>query len=825
MADADLNMDAVRSAQQEGLHEAGRSDDLRALARELLEFPAIVEQLAGRTRFFLSRELALAVVPQARVEDVERLQEETAEARVMLDTVGDIGLGGTEDPRPLLRRAALGGMLSGAELMRIVYLVEAVRLARSVVKSVAGDVPLLESLVEDIPDLHELTDRLRESLAENGDVVDGATPRLGPLRRGVAREYRRLTRLLERMANRPAIRLAIQSTSIATRGDRLVLEVKSERRSEVPGIVHDVSNSGATIFVEPFAAVEPCNRWREVAAEAQREEERVLRRLSRIAGSHEQEIRYALDAAAALDLIVARARLAASMDCIRAATLPERDEAAVRLLGARHPLLGKSEAVPVNISIGPAYRGLVITGPNTGGKTVALKTVGLFALMHQSGMQLPALTGTALAVFDGVYADIGDAQSIERSVSTFSSHMGNVVRIVRRAGPRSLALLDELGTGTDPDEGAALAMAVLAHLVDRGVATAITTHHRTVAEFASSLDGAMNASVELEPSTMLPTYQVLMGVPGRSYALSVAERLGLPEPLLESAHSFLDDKHVKAETLLNELQSERNALREAAAKAHEELAAAEAARAELEKGLASVVRKQEDLVERTRAELRREADAVRKSLRRALSDAKRGAAPAEAQRAVSRIRKQVGDPTWFPIAGIDEARGMAKGKPASTRRAVEERPLMGGDLVEIKGLNVKAEVVEAHRDGTADLRMGNSRIRLSQSQLRLVEEAAERAEEPGPTLSVDAPGDDRHAGRLDIRGYRVAEAEDEVARFIDRCVLDGVERCEVLHGTGTGALREAVREMLAAMPGVVGFRPAPSTRGGNGVTIVELGGE
>ena len=443
-----------------GVNTPVPATDLRALARELVEFPSIAEKLAGNTRFFLSSQLALATVPQTQLDDVERLQSETAEARLMLDTVGDIGLGGIADPRPLLRRAALGGMLTGAELVQIVSVVESIWLARSVVTSMKGRAPRLEDLANEIPDLRPVADRIKQSLSDTGDVVDDATPRLGPLRKKAARAYQRLLSLLERMTARPAIRAALQSSAIAARGDRLVLEVRAGLRNDVPGIVHDVSKTGATIFVEPFRAVEPCNTWRELAAEAQREEERVLIRLSKIIGGREQEATYALEAAADLDLIIARARLAASMNGVRAESLLAGDEVSIRLYGARHPLLGV-DAVPVNVSIGPGYKGLVITGPNTGGKTVALKTIGLFALMHQCGMQVPALTGTALAVFDGVYADIGDAQSIERSVSTFSSHMGNVVHILGEAGPDSLVLLDELGTGTDPDEGSALARSIL----------------------------------------------------------------------------------------------------------------------------------------------------------------------------------------------------------------------------------------------------------------------------------------------------------------------------------------------------------------------------
>ena len=391
----------------------------------------------------------------------------------------------------------------------------------------------------------------------------------------------------------------------------------------------------------------------------------------------------------------------------------------------------------MNVSIGPGYKGLVITGPNTGGKTVALKTIGLFALMHQCGMQVPALTGTAFAVFDGVYADIGDAQSIERSVSTFSSHMGNVVRILGEAGPRSLVLLDELGTGTDPDEGSALARSILLHLLERGIPTAITTHHRAVAEFATTMDGAVNASVELDPSSMLPTYHLVTGIPGRSYALNVASILGLPEEILTGARRMLDESHIEAEQLLDQTaegaeRPEGRGCQDAGRIGERGCGASRFA-----KTLNAVVRKQEDLVERTRSELRRDADATRKELRRIAAEARRGKPPTEAQRAVTRIRQRVGDPTWFPIAGVDEAKEMAAGQSTGPDDS-EARGVQRGDLVEIKGLNIKANVLAVQGDGMVDLRMGNARIQLSGNQVRVLEEAESRPQEPPADVTVDA---------------------------------------------------------------------------------------
>jgi len=790
--------------------EAWASRDLRQHAAELLGFPRVREMLAGHTRFFLSREFALEIEPRTDTEDVVRLQSETAEARTMLDAAGDVGLTGTSDLRVCLQRAALDGALNGKELVQVANTVTSMWEAQRVVMSVRRQVPQLAALAEQIPDLRWLRERVFAAISDRGDVLDSATPRLGALRKRVASTYNRLVRVLDHTVARPGTRAALQSTAIATRGDRLVIEVKVEQRKAVPGIVHDVSQTGATLFVEPFEAVDMCNEWRETGAEAVREEEKVLRRLSRVVGDQSGALAGALEAAAALDLIVARARFSRAIGAGPVEALDGGGDVALRLVSARHPLLGE-EVVPITVSIGPGFHGLVITGPNTGGKTVALKTMGLLALMHQVGLQIPAMEASGLCVFDGVFADIGDAQSIDRSVSTFSSHFGNVVRILDEAGPRSLVLLDELGTGTDPEEGSALARAVLAHLAGRGIATAITTHHRAVAEYAGTADGIENASVELDPKTMLPSFHFVMGMPGRSYAMTVARNLGLPDSILESARSMLDPRHLDAEELLNRLQEERDRLREASVAAEKERDDAEKTRRDLQNRLSSVHREQENLVERTRRELRREAEDVRNSLRRIIEEAREEPNLAAARRSVNRVRQLISEPTWFPLVPTE---------PDSDPEE-EERPLEPGDTVEIKGLDIRAEVLGVEPDGRVALMMGNARIELSAQQLRRLE--TERQQKPAlrdVTISASTAHDT--SGTLDLRGVRAHEVREQVAAFLDRCTLAGLKQCRIVHGAGTGAVRTAVREALADMPEAAAFGPADAVRGGNGVTIVDL---
>lgn len=796
-------------------HSEGESLQLRA--EELLEFPKIRAMLAGHTRFSLSRERALRIHPSWRREEVDRLQTETAEARLLLDTAGEIALGGMEDPRPLLARASLDGILTGEELVTGARALDAAYEARQAVRSMGRQVPLLADLVSAIADLRSTSSRIWEALTDRGQVRDSATPDLGAQRARVASGYNRLVQSLERVSGSQDIRPALQSSAIATRGNRLVLEVKIEHRKAVPGIVHDVSNTGATLFVEPFVSVDLCNQWREASAGAKREEEKVLRRLSAGLGDVHEEAARSMDAAAELDLIIARARLAHAMHAAPVEALDSGSDVAVDLIDARHPLLGDG-AVPATVSIGPGFRALVITGPNAGGKTVALKTVGLLALMHQAGLQLPASGDSRMAVFDGVFADIGDAQSIELSISTFSSHLGAVVRILEQAGPGSLVLLDELGTGTDPEEGSALARAIVGEFVARDVPILATTHHRAVAEYAGRSDGVENASMELDPDTMRPTYHLVMGLPGRSYAISVARHLGLPDPVLDAAEKLTGAGRSDAEALLKQLQEERRKLAEVASSAEQERSRAEETRRLLESQLADIGRRQDDIVEETRRDLRREAEELRRSLRDIEREARLEGHHAAARRAADQARRRLRDPGWL------EASRPVVPRPAPDADAAPspvDESLTPGDVVELKGLGTRAEVRAVYDDGSVELLIGSATARIHINELRRLEGVkVPEPEREGYRLRSDARPD--WTNEIDLRGMRAHEVHDAVSAFLDQCLLNGVTNARIIHGHGTGALREAVRETLAGSPSAGAFHPASREEGGDGVTIVEL---
>ena len=790
-------------------------------AENLLEFDRVRELLAGEARFYMSKEIVRESRPARHPEDVSRLQDETAEAVNLLNSKGDIGLSGMRDPRDPLRRAMLGGMLNGSELLMLCAIFQSMWVARSTVMMLAEDVPNLCEMASQIRDLREVRSSIVDSLAESGDVLDTATPRLGQLRAKSRTAYQRAMRVMENLAGRDSLKPYLQSDAIASRGDRLVLEVKSSHRMAVPGIVHDVSSSGQTAFIEPFAVVDVANDWREAAYEAEKEEERVLRKLSRSVAVRGEDALASMQAAASLDAAVARGRLSLKIGGVRpktGRTSSDDDTDGLTLVEARHPLIGE-DVVPISMHLDASRRGLVITGPNTGGKTIAIKTLGLMALMHQSGLQIPAREASELPVFDGVFADIGDAQSIDRSVSTFSSHMERVIRIIGQATDRSLVLLDELGTGTDPEEGSALARAVLERLVNGGVWTCVTTHHRPVSEYAATHEHLDNASVELDPETMLPNYRLIMGLPGQSYAMQVAKRLGLEESIVEHAESMLDPLRSQTESLLKSLQSERDRVREVQQQTAEDRAEAERLRIEARANLVESERERDKAIEEARDQLKREAQRVRRQLRRLMREAQRQQTWQEARQSAADIARSVGSEDW--LASTDRPRQSAERSPSA------DTPIFKvGDSVRVESLGVTGEIVELDRDNRAVVLSGTMRFQARPHMMTLVK-AGSAAEEPKRTHShgrmqpklahvADAAGD------LDVRGSRVYVVESMIPQFIDRAFMQGLTSVRIIHGEGSGALRHAVRDILARETHVETFQPAPQNAGGNGVTIAML---
>ena len=796
-------------------HSEPTADDLRAQSLERLDFQALREQLASHTTFFLARQLALDLAPSYDAPYVEELQRETAEGRDLIDQAGDVDLRASADPKPAIARAGLDGVLTGAELLTVAESLEVQRRAIAAVRRLGRadtKVPRLAEIADGIPDLQELVRQITVRIGPRGEVLDDATPTLRTLRRQVSLAYERVSQALTRVMHSSVGQEALQDQVVSIRSDRLVVQVKAEMRHRIPGIVHDASNSGATLFVEPLSTVDLGNTWRELALEEEREVERVLRDLSTLVGALAEDIQRGVDLVARLDLILARARNGIAVGGVAAlrsavGTAGPR-EAVVRLLGARHPILGDA-AVPINLNLGGEWPVLVITGPNTGGKTVAMKTAGLLALMNQSGLHIPAGEGSSLPVFDGVYADVGDQQSIEQSVSTFSSHLSNVIGILDEAGPASLVLLDELGTSTDPEEGSALAKAILDDLAARGVPTIATTHYRAVAAYAEGTPGMKNASVELDPSTLKPTYFLTMGVPGRSYAMSVASQLGLSEKLMEKAQSLLEPQYLRFEDWLTELQNERRQLQSRLQEAEESQAASEALRRDVERQLGEIATQRQDLLDGMRRELYSQYEDLRRKLRRAESALSWSAPVAD----LSQVKGEVS-------AVGRELDSRLKVEPSPMPQALDGGSLGVGDVVNIRGLNLRGTVVSIPDQGAqVEVRVGNVRLRVEASRLIPVERQPE-TEAPavrvrlGPTLS---------SMELDLRGLRADEALLRLEEFLDHAVRDGLTSVRIIHGRGTGVLRQVVRDHLTRHPLARSFAAETRERGGNGATAVELG--
>ncbi len=792
----------------------------------LLEFDQIRQRLAATTRTVIGAEAALALAPSADGRDVAMRQQESAEARRLLDTTGALELGPAEDLRPAVQRALLGGVLRGEELRNFGALAAAARWNREALGQ-RDDLPLLASLAQNFPDLPDLESTIRQAISPAGEVLDSASPELARLRRDSRSAFSSLNDIMQRSLRRYQRAGVTQENLVTERNGRMVLLIKTEFKGQAPGIVHDVSDSGATVFIEPMPAIDLGNRWRETRLAEQREEERVLRRLSSLVGRCAEDVNLALHLLGRLDLAAAKGRYAASLRAITPDVSGPGEPRRLRLTGARHPLL-TGDVVPTAISIGDGQCVLLITGPNAGGKTVALKTVGLLSMMAHAGLQVPA-DAAELPLLDGIYADIGDQQSIFESLSTFSSHIRNLRLIMAEASPRSLVLIDELGSATDPEEGSALAAALLAEFRNRNVMVVATTHHRNVARLAQEQPGMANASVDLNPRSLEPTYQLTHGVPGRSYALTIAARLGLPDSVISGAQSHLIPAHVATDRLLQELQEERVTVSELRQEVEQTLAAARAHEQAAAERLAAVEETKAELVEEARRDLTGQiADVVsriRNAERAAQRQETRAAAGRDAagqdtagrddseselrqeRQRLTQARREVAAPDWQPI-------------PVAAPPWYED--LRVGDRVFIRGVSRPVEIVSApNSQREVEVVIGSMRARIPVYQLdRPADRVHPAAEQAG--VVYRRPANKRTLSpEVNLHGYRVDEALSVIDSLLDDAALEGMTSLKIVHGKGTGALRRAVREYLTGHPLVSTTTPGEGSDAA-GVTVVQL---
>ncbi|KPL83426.1 hypothetical protein SE15_07045 [Thermanaerothrix daxensis] len=792
-----------------------------------LEFPKILDRLAGYAAFSASAELARALRPSADFDEVSRRQTRTRETRHLLNHYAEVSIGEARDVRPLVERAARAGVLLGSELLDIKTTLEAARDLARFFERHAAEFPYLASLAARMPPPPGLIEAISRAISERGEVLDSASPRLAALRAEIKVAHERLLARLNALLNDPKIAPWLQENLITLRNDRYVLPLKAEAKGHLRGIIHDQSASGATLFVEPLAVVDLNNAWHELQLAARDEERRILAALSAQVGEHAEALITLVEALAEFDLALMCAKYA---EDLRAAepvlvpfqtTRPTHPGSTLRLYRARHPLLDPNRVVPIDVVLDDQTFAVVITGPNTGGKTVSLKTVGLLALMAQAGLQIPAQSGSTLSLFEDVFADIGDEQSIEQSLSTFSGHVTNIVRILQRTTPRALVLLDELGAGTDPQEGSALARAILAHLVALPVTCLVATHYPELKAFAHATPGVVNASVEFDLQTLQPTYHLTLGLPGRSNALAIAERLGLPPEIIAAAREMLNPADLRAEDLLEEIHRQRDLARQARAEAEQARAEAEALRQELARRLEQIEEERRAILRRATEQAEAELEALRQEIERLRRELARARLPldevkraAEATTALQERAEKAFSPAIAPITP-------------------PERPAIG-ERVRIRSLGLEGTVV-AQDDDEIEVQLGNLRLRAALQDIQRPGQVeppppasptprrrklAPAPASPGPSLIAPSPGLE-----LDLRGQRAEDALVALERHLEAAYLAGLPFVRIIHGKGTGRLRQAIRQALGQNPYVATWERGLEGEGGDGVTIARLRSE
>ena len=781
----------------------------------MLELPRVLELLERHAVSAAAKERARNLTPSTEPGEVRRLLDETDAARDMIVRKGSPSFGGVKPVSEALGRASRGGMLNTRELLDIAGLLANARRVREYPGDDA-EPTVLDQMFASLHPNRYLEEKITTAIVSEDEIADAASPELADIRRHRRAAAAKGRQILQKIISSASYKSVLQEAIITQRGGRFVVPVKSEFRGQLPGLVHDTSSSGATIFVEPMGVVQANNELKELEAKEEKEIDRILMALSAEAAGFEEDITWDYDILVHLDLIFARGELSCDMDAMR----PEvRDTGVISLRRARHPLLEKGRAVPIDIELGRSFDTLVITGPNTGGKTVSLKTLGLLCLMTQCGLHIPCADQSVVSVFSAVLADIGDEQSIEQSLSTFSAHMTNIVQILSEADGGSLILFDELGAGTDPVEGAALAIAIIEEARAMGAKVAATTHYAELKTFAMTTAGVENASCEFNVETLAPTYRLLIGIHGKSNAFAISKRLGLNDRVIENAKRQMSGESVRFEDVLTQLEQKRQALEQEKAETDRLLL-----RREEDARRAREFREQ---MERAKDNARSRGEAEAK---RILADAK--SAADAAFRELDALRKeqkkleaqQINEKRADILRGLNDARAAA-GERDSVKAPIPKpsRPIRAGDLVEIPGTNRRAEVLSVSGN-TLECKTGSLRMKVKADEVRLIEDDERAALTPKSApkggsrvlRSAAAPRE------LDIRGMETLEAESVVESYIDTAVMARLETVTIIHGKGTGALRKAVHALLKRNKSVKSFRLGAFGEGEAGVTVVEL---
>ncbi len=803
-----------------------------------LEFPKILEKLAYYAMFSASKELALALRPSPYLAEAQAWQVETSEAYHLLSVKVGLSIGGAHDVRPLVERARRGAILLPEELLDVRQTLSAARDLQRTIVRLAEAYPRLADMAQRIEPCPGLVNEIGQAIDERGEVKSSASPELARIRRELEVAHGRLMEKLNRLITSTHNSHYLQEPLVTQRAGRYVIPLKAEFKGKIHGIVHDQSASGATLFIEPLATVELNNKWRQLQLEEEEEVRKILLALSEMVGQQGRLITHTVAALAELDLAFAKAKYAEAIDATAPILFnsqlkgdtPPRSPApppGFKLVAARHPLLNPDTVVPIDIVLPPETRILVITGPNTGGKTVSLKTVGLLVAMAQAGLWIPAAEGSTLPFFTRIFADIGDEQSIEQSLSTFSGHMTNIVDILSQCDQHSLVILDELGAGTDPIEGSALARAILYNLLERQVTTFVATHYSELKAYAHTTPGLANASMEFNLETLSPTYRLVIGLPGASNAFSIAQRLGLAADIIHRARGLVSEDAQEVEAMLAEIKAQLAAAQQTRRQAEVERAEVETKTKQMERRLAEMESERQDILKSAREDARREIKAAREAIRRLREQA-------EAEIQAAREAQSEAPPTLasVPLAseaeltqleaqvqGKLETEAKARAKPKAPAPA-SEAPIAPGDIVFIPQFNTTATVV-AVQNKQVEVQMGAFRSAVPLKGVTLREKAAPAEPEAGYS-TVKLPEVESPGLELDLRGQMTDEALLRLDQYLDQAFMARLPWVRIIHGKGSGALRQVVRQALSSHPMVSSYRAGDEPEGGEGVTVAKL---
>ncbi|MCX6033559.1 MAG: endonuclease MutS2 [Chloroflexi bacterium] len=817
----------------------------------VLEYPKILARLADICDFSASAEMARLLQPTPDYDEALLRLAETSEARTLLVT-SDLTIGGAHDIRQQVDLAAHGGVLDPKELLDVQTTLVSMRNLQRFFSKHAEASPHLADIACRLPAPIGLIEAISRCIADNGEVADSASPKLYDLRRQVRIAHDRLMTRLQRYLTDSATASKLQDAVITQRDGRYVIPLRVEFKGQVKAIVHDQSSTGATLFVEPLAVVELNNAFREAQIAERDEVRRVLAELSAQVGELAGEIVPGVAALAELDLAFAKAKYAdeihanepilLKMDDRRRTTdhgkspvvnrqYPPGTMSSIHLLNARHPLLDPETVVPITIDAAPGTFALVITGPNTGGKTVTLKTVGLLAVMAQSGLHIPAQSGSELPCFQAVYADIGDEQSIEQSLSTFSGHITNIVHILKKADNRSLVILDELGAGTDPQEGAALARAILSSLLAQGITTFVATHYPELKTFAHTTPGVVNASLEFNVQTLRPTYKLTIGLPGRSNALAIAQSLGLPQEIIEAAKSEINPDDLRADKLIGDIHRQRKIAFKESEKAGKARSEARRLEHDLAERLEKIEYERQKVLEQARAEGELEIEVLKAQLKSLKAELKKAHLPLDALKEIEEkvevFEEEIQKPVKRRMSHVERSALHVKGRTS-------QGPLKVGEKVILKRLGNEGTIISLDED-EAEIMAGALRMRIPLEELKRKEN--ESSAVSGQSLAKKQPAESSAVRRassvlasspgieLDLRGQRAEDALEMLDRYIEKATMAGLPFVRIIHGKGTGKLRQEVRAALKDHPNVLSFEEGGDKEGGAGVTVAKLSGE